>query len=228
MNTHTNKTSQFAAIIGGVCLTAAAMTLQGADGGPYVKMDAGANIIEDVSATVTGFGVAANAKISADPGLRWNVAAGYAFPSPSSVSIAAEFESGLLYNPLKSVSAAGGSASVGGDYYQVPFMANLVLTLNSSSKWAPYLGVGGGGVYSSITIDSVAGAPVTGATGSETDGAVQAMAGLRYKFNDHSEFGLSYKYMLVFTGQSGAAAGYSWSLGNVGNHSISLSYSYRF
>lgn len=199
--------------LGPACALLASAPLLHAEGnnaGFYIGTDAGVNIMEDVTLP----GVAAS--VSTDPGLRWSLEAGYGFRLSDKLTLGAEVETGILYNSLSKASVSGFSVPLGGDYYQVPVLANLVLTFRAG-KWVPYVGFGGGFAYSSVSINSVGSIPVSG-FGDETDPAFQAMAGLRYQISDHTDIGLGYKYLAVFPS----------NINSVGNHAISASFTCRF
>jgi opacity protein-like surface antigen len=65
------------------------------------------------------------------------------------------------------------------------------------SNVSPYLGAGGGGLYSRMHIRRIGGSFV-GSTGDETDPAFQAEAGLNFKLGDRAAVGLAYKFLDAF------------------------------
>lgn len=179
--------------------------------GFYMSTDGGINIIQNVTSSVGGV----KGTLSMDPGLRWSLSAGYGFRLSPNLLLGLEAESGVLWNGFDSVSALGVKVPIDGDYTQVPFLGNVVLSLKEG-KWVPYIGAGGGGTYSYASINSVGGIPV-GSSGNSTDGAFQAEAGIKYAFTDNLELGLGYKYLAVF--QNGAT---------INNHAISAALTFRF
>ncbi|HEX3797170.1 MAG TPA: outer membrane beta-barrel protein [Verrucomicrobiae bacterium] len=201
----------FIALLAGIAVIPTA--LQAGQTGSYFNADAGVSLVEDITTSVGGV----TGKIKFNPGARFSMAGGYTFYSSATLSLSGEIETGLIYNSLDSASAGGASASLSGSYYQVPILGNAVLTLFPDSHWNPYVGVGGGMVYSSLSVDSVGGFSL-GASSSEVDPAVQVMAGLRYKLGERSEIGVGYKYLATFPD----------GISHVGTHSLSASYTLHF
>jgi opacity protein-like surface antigen len=74
-----------------------------------------------------------------------------------------------------------------------------MLRFMPESAWIPYIGAGGGVVYSNATVESIGGLPFD-AEGDEWDPAAQVTAGLKYRLNDNSSVGLAYKALFVFPG----------------------------
>lgn len=183
-----NSITRLAGILGLGCL-ASVGTMNAADGSPlYFNVDAGMNIID--------LGIS---EVDTDVGFRVDLGLGYKLSSSSSVVVAVELESGFLYNSISDVDA---------NIWQIPVLANVVLTFMPESNWKPYIGVGGGGVYWQIEGG--------GSSYDEFDGALQALAGIKYKVGQQSEVGLGYKALWVFTDLSG--------MDSVINHSILLTY----
>lgn len=202
------KISRFAILICSASLVVGATSLyagDGSSGGLYFNTDVGVNLMDNLT-------IPSGGSISLNPGLRWDVSMGYAFKLSDHLTLGPELETGILYNSLNQATLGGLSAPVSGDYLQVPLLANAVLNWHFSPHWVAYAGAGGGFDLSSISSSA---SPMIG---SETDGAWQVMAGIRYKFGSSSALGLGYKY-LAFT-PSG--------LNTVGNNSIMASYTLNF
>jgi len=212
MKSNDTKRSQLAVMGALALLAACATTTQAGDvsAGWYMSTDAGINLMQDLQPS------GSMGKVSLDPGVRWSLSAGYGFKLAPKLTLGVEMETGILYNSLRSVSAGGASASLGGDYYQIPLLANLVLNYHAG-KWVPYIGFGGGMNYTAISINSVGSVPVS-SLGNETDPAIEGEAGIRYQLSNRSELGLGYKFLGVLpTG-----------LNLVQNHSFSLTYAFHF
>jgi opacity protein-like surface antigen len=96
----------------------------GKDGGPYLTLGAGMNVMSK--------------EYDADPGLRLSAALGYNFNKWTGL----ELETGLLYNTFKP------GAFTSSDYaLQVPVLLNFVVRYENESKWVPYIGFGLGGDF---------------------------------------------------------------------------------
>jgi opacity protein-like surface antigen len=203
-----------------VAVAAAAVALAATDAraderkdGPYMHADLGAHWIQDVKTRVAGERVT----VKVDPGIRFSVGAGYRIHPTEMVAIGFELDTGFIWNSLDRLRVGAFSGSLSGDVWQVPFLANGVLTLEPAPRWALYLGGGGGGIYSRTSIDRVFGLRVR-ADGSDVSGAVQALGGLRYEITDRASLGLGFKWLNVFV--SGDP--------DVRQHSIGLNYNLSF
>ena len=180
--------------------------------GFYLNLDAGPSFMQDFHSTRFGF----PGSFSARPGARFSVEPGYNFIADRQLTLGAEFETGFIYNYLNSVRQTG-SPTTRGDYYQTPILANLVLKLNPDGFVVPYIGVGGGGDYSSVRIHT------PGFFGfdnwnDEVDPAAQGMIGVRFRLNPMSELGVGYKFLAAFPDHGSY----------VGTHSVSASFTMRF
>src|SRR5690242_8350473 len=116
-----NQPNMTRKILAGLSLSGLlALSARAADGvGPYFNVEAGISIMEDARGSV--------ARFSTDPGARLTIAPGYTFYSSDNLNVSGEMETGVIYNSLSSVSAFGSTMPMEGDWYQVPFLANLVL-----------------------------------------------------------------------------------------------------
>ncbi|SPE57124.1 exported hypothetical protein [Verrucomicrobia bacterium] len=161
--------------------------------GFYLAGDAGISVLPDFNSSRFG----GPARFSADPGARFSLEPGYDFLSTRQLTLGAEFETGAIYNRLNSINVGGTSTDMRGDYYQVPFLGNLVLKFGPDSWVKPYIGVGGGGVYSHARIH---GDFDEWAWSDQTDPAVQAMAGVRFQLTPFADLGLGYKFLMVLPG----------------------------
>jgi opacity protein-like surface antigen len=191
-------------LLGGTSLHAQDVGLRGF----YVSTDAGVNLVNNLTIDA--------GSVSLNPGLRWDASVGYAIKLTDQLSLAPELEVGILYNSLNSASADGASASVSGNFTQVPVLANAILNYEFSPNWVVYGGGAAGYDYCSLNVSTV-GANEVDATGSESDFAWQGLAGIRYKFGS-GEIGLGYKYLAVTPS----------GLHTVGSNAILASYTFLF
>ena len=163
--------------------------------GFYLNGDVGPSFVQDFNSSRFGF----PGSFSTRPGVRFGVEPGFNFLASDSLTLGAEFETGVIYNYISSIRNAGAGTNLRGDLYQVPVLGNLVLKLNTDSFVLPYLGVGGGGDYSSVSIRNQ---PFfhfgNSTTDDEFDPAVQAMVGVRFRITPISEVGVGYKFLAAF------------------------------
>ena len=184
---------------------AAATSLHAADANKwYFNADAGVNLIQDVTVRVyNGHGTA-----SFDPGLRLDLSGGYKL----SESFALEIESGFTYNQLDS--------SSGNNLYQVPILLNLAYSHAFNDKWSVYGSLGAGAGINTLDIKSA---------GNDTDCTFdyQASLGVKYAISQNCDLGLGYKF-LGTTGNDWKFSGVPVKTDEVFNHSILLSFTYKF
>jgi hypothetical protein len=188
--------------VSSACLALGSASLfagDGSNGGFYMNTDAGVNMIGNLSGNVFGN----QASVSFDPGVRADIAAGYAIKLNDQFSIAPEFELGITYN---SVNASYNGNSGSGDFIQVPLLANAVLNWHITSDWTAYAGGGGGYDYWVVSGGN--------GVGSSGDMAWQIEAGIKYKVGS-GDLGLGYKYLDI-PSQS------------LANNAIMLSYTFHF
>src|SRR5438876_10666048 len=137
----------------GVGVLALPLAVQGADGShSYFTFDTGVALRQDVKVKeALGMSVSGG-RIGFDPGVRFDVSGGYSFNDSLSLGI----ETGMLYNNIRKLSSAGvslpPSAVFGADvgFFQVPILANVILTPPLRSPVRPFVGAGAGGVASII------------------------------------------------------------------------------
>jgi opacity protein-like surface antigen len=94
----------------------------------------------------------------------------------------------------------------------------------------PYLGGGGGVIFSDLSVDTISGYDVS-VNGEDSDvdtvGAYQAFAGVQFDLSDTTSLGLAYKFL----GTSGPAWNFSGAkveLDDVQVHTLALTLTYRF
>ena len=196
----------------------AASCLQGmaADPGSYLRIDAGVNIVNDIDFDAFG----GSASLELDPGFRASVAAGCRFTPV----IAAEVETGFLFNSVDEISGPGGTLSLSDSgFSQVPILANVIFRFENQSPFVLFAGAGAGGVVSSLSVDDA------GADDSDSDFvfAWQLQAGAHYKISDTVSLGLSYKY-LGTDGPGLDIEGVEFDVDSVHNHAIMGSFNWAF
>jgi opacity protein-like surface antigen len=163
------------------------------DTGLYLNGDLGTSLMPNFKSPRFGF----PGNFSADTGVRFGVEPGYNFLSTSALTLGGEFETGVIYNRLSSITEAGSPISLHGSYYQVPLLGNLVLKLHTSSRFTPYIGVGGGGDYSEAKIHRP-GFYGYDRKDERVDPAAQGKAGVLFRINRATEVGLGYKFLADF------------------------------
>lgn len=199
--------------LGMACILAGLGTIaaQAAEPGFFFSADAGANIVQN-------FDLGGGARLELDPGSRLDVGFGYTFLANEQVSLGAGGDVGFLYNSMKNgVAASGAKTPIRGDLWQTPFLAKLVARFNPDSFVQPFVGVGGGGVYTATETRRIGGTRVF-IKGDETDPAVEGIAGLKFRLNDQMAVGLAYKALIVFPD----------GFDEVINHSIVAAFTMRF
>lgn len=177
----------------------------------YVNVEAGANLLQDVEIKSIGnqrfpFAVPTagrflgtllpagavidKPKFSFDPGARFSLSGGCQLTD----SIAAELETGFLYNSFNKVEySASGFVSRELDFdanlWQVPFLANVIYTVPLHSRFKPFIGGGAGGIWSRIEGRDA------GGDHDDVVFAYQGMAGVKYALNENVDIGLTYKFL---------------------------------
>ncbi len=186
--------------------------------GPYLNVELGPAIVQDINGNLQD--INANfpdvpGKLKFDTGLRLGINPGYTLYSSPTYEAAVQLDTGVIYNSARKVSSDFGDSSVDGDLFQVPVLANIIYTFAGGTRFVPYLGVGGGGVYHRLNIDAIDGYPV-GALDDGFDPAFQAMVGLRFKIDPRNELGVGYKFLATFASET------------FNTHAVSLVYVLRF
>jgi opacity protein-like surface antigen len=155
-----------------------------------------------------------------DPGAEIMIRGGYRFCE----WFALEGEVGGSGNSIHSIT---GASSVDANIYQVPFMANAILTLPTRTPLTPFIGAGVGGVSTVLdSHDITIGLTTVFGNDSTTTFAYQAFGGLQYAVNEWFSIGLIYNYRHV--------DGPKWDrdfpveFGSLKTHSAGLSFNFRF
>ena len=149
----------------------------------YLGADAGLALQQDVTIKDSG-----GAKISFDPGARFDVAVGYHFTD----AWAAEFQAGVIYNSIDKIAGISlDSQGLSANLYEIPLMANLTYTLPVGERFSAYLGAGVGGVVG--VFHGEGGGESTDHT--DLTFGYQGILGLKYALHDKMGLSLAYKFL---------------------------------
>ena len=176
------------------CLAATAGRVYADGEGPFLNTDIGASFITGLPSGV-----------SVNPGVRFSLVPGYRVYNDDIFGVSLQFETGVIWNSFNNSSS--------GDLYQVPFLAGVEYAFHTGSIVEPYIGVAGGGVYSDFDFNSR-----FENNQSSVSGAVQGMAGIRFKITNNAELGVGYKFL----------AAWPSNVDYVGTHSASVTFVIRF
>jgi hypothetical protein len=184
---------RFVGLVGAGLIAAA--NVQAADPGLFVVGSIGANLLQDMDFPAPApVGIVTQ---SYDIGIRGDATVGYTFFANESIALAGAGEVGFMYNTIDKASGGGTTVRVDGDFYQAPFLGKFLVKFMPDSQFVPFVGVGGGGVYSRMRLDRVGGT-VRDFEGDETDPAFQGEGGFGYKLGDKAAIGLVYKCLIGF------------------------------
>jgi hypothetical protein len=151
--------------IGGILGLAGSLALipsYGAEPGLFVTGSVGVNLVQDINLPVAP--PVNVVRLEFDPGLRGDATVGYTFFANPSIAIAAAGEVGFMYNSLDQGTGNGVTQKIDGEFFQSPFLGKVLVTFMPDSNLSPYLGAGGGGLYSRMDIHSIGGT-ITDTTG---------------------------------------------------------------
>jgi opacity protein-like surface antigen len=186
--------------------------------GTYLRIGAGVSQVEDLEGFVdTTLDPRFNFDYSFDPGVRIDFAPGLNF----NPFFAFELNTGIIWNALDSIEAEGQSASADGDLIQVPFLANFIAKYPTPIGLTPFIGAGGGGVYTRLSIGDVNGVEIDD-SGDDFFGAFQLFGGLTYEVSQGFHVGAVYKFLHVFSNdEERSSNGDRAGLDDLTTHSIS-------
>ena len=192
----------------------AALPARGEHIGWYVKGGVGPAWTEDVEVDLAGDDA------QFDTGLRFDVGAGYRFCE----WFALEAETGVIYNYIDELGGIDDwdDSSVA----NVPLLMNAIFEIPTQTPLVPFIGVGAGVSFTTLTIDDVA-----GLDGDDTDAvfAYQGFAGLRYNINEQWSVSVAYKYFATMDPEydvGGLAA--DLELNDVRTHAVVASFGFNF
>jgi len=180
--------------------------------GPYLRVDGGANLIQDVNVQIGGL----PGNLSLDAGYRVDAAAGYEFNR----WLAIEVEGGYFENSIRSVNLHNQGAHLEDSSLSgIPFLGNVVLRYENSTDFVPYLGMGAGGVLASLKI--------SGDKDSNSVFAYQAKIGVIYKIEERAWIDVGYK-LLVAEDQNFNVGGTPVQTERTFNHFVGVSVIWKF
>jgi opacity protein-like surface antigen len=122
---------------------------------------------------------------------------------------ALEFAPGFMLNTIQYIEPTNGSLSIGsqtvsqngqaslvGDYYQIPILANFLFTIPIHPQFTISAGFGVGGMVSAAQTTSLQGVSLEDSDGISTalSFAYSGQFGLNFPFSDNMQAGLCYKY----------------------------------
>jgi opacity protein-like surface antigen len=193
--------------------------------GTYLRIGAGVSQVEDLEGFVdTTLDPRFNFDYSFDPGVRIDFAPGLNFNQ----FFAFELNTGIIWNALDSIEADGQSASADGDLIQVPILANFIAKYPTPIGLTPFIGAGGGGVYTRLSIGDVNGVEIDD-SGDDFFGAFQLFGGLTYEVSQGFHVGAVYKFLHVFSNdEERSSNGDRAGLDDLTTHSISAVVSIDF
>jgi len=161
-------------------------------------------------------------KVKFDPGFRGAIALGKEF----SRYVALEAEGGFHYNSIRSI---GGADSDNGELYQLPVLGNLVLQFPNRTRIVPVVGGGVGAVFSILDGKNIT---LGNSRFSDTEEtwsfAYQGYGGLMYSFRPDMALGISYHYLRNDGPTWDLGDGNNIKLNRLVNHSLVLTYNFRF
>jgi opacity protein-like surface antigen len=211
--------------------------------GFYMTPTVGVAVVQDIKlranswTDILGLDATGNLSVTANPGIRFDL------PFGCNVNewFSFEFAPGVIWNSFQALNAEGtitdgaginingnGSLTLGGNFVQIPIMANFIFKIPTDTKWTPYFGGGIGGNYNYVTVTSVSGIPEPSAIKDNCwSMGYQGIAGFDYECTKEISLGLRY----IFTGSTqqvfqGDLAGFS-TQGSF-THTVNLTCTARF
>ncbi|MDE3100025.1 MAG: outer membrane beta-barrel protein [Verrucomicrobiota bacterium] len=184
------KTASGLSAAGAVLLLAAPAHAQALDK-LYLDVGLGPAITQDTA--IRPPGVYSDGHMKFDTGIRGAVDVGYNLTP----SFAAEFDTGVIWNGIRSIHDNVVSGGATADTYEVPVLANVVFK-PFHGAFQPYIGGGFGVAATVFDLSDPNGVLVFfGKSFSATDWtyAYQAQAGFKYAFTDNVEAGLAYEFL---------------------------------
>jgi OOP family OmpA-OmpF porin len=192
-------------------LAAQAQSLQ--PGGFYIGAEGGVNWLLNTSTNVTvsgpGFAGNGNANISASTGWTAGGMVGYDFIGPR-----VELEARFIQNTVN-VTFPGG-ATGGGNFNQVPIMANLLYDFNAGGVIVPYIGAGAG-----VAFQNLQGGGFSN-SGSSAQFAYQGIIGVGWNIDQTFRLNLEGRYFGTTQPNYSFSAFNSTASGNFSNNNLSI------
>ena len=192
-------------------LAAHAQSLQ--PGGFYIGAEGGVNWLLNTSTNVTvsgpGFLGNGSANISASTGWTAGGMVGYDFIGPR-----VELEARFIQNTVN-VNFPGG-ATAGGNFNQVPIMANLLYDFNAGGVIVPYIGAGAG-----VAFQNLQGGGFSN-SGSSAQFAYQGIIGVGWNIDQTFRLNLEGRYFGTTQPNYSFSAFNSAASGNFSNNNLSI------
>jgi opacity protein-like surface antigen len=189
----------------------------------YVTGGIGPAFTEDTSLRELN-GPVGGAKVKFDTGVQFRFTGGYEITD----WLAAEFETGVIYNEIRSIT---GAIEADASLVNAPFLANLVIQCPKKSRFAPYIGGGLGGSVAVLDAHDIFLANGNFASGNQSDTvfAYQGFAGLRYHIDEHMSVSLGYRFFgtTAPTWESDFGPGRA-SFGDNHTHAVTAAFTFKF
>jgi len=161
-------------------------------------------------------------KVKFDPGFRGAIALG----AELTRYVALEAEGGFHYNSIRSI---GGAASDNGELFQFPILGNLVLEFPNRTRVVPFIGGGVGAVFSILDGKDISLGASRFSDSEETwSFAYQGYGGVMYSFRPDMALGVSYHYLRNDGPTWDDGDGNNIKFNRLVNHSLVLTYNFRF
>ncbi len=128
-------------------------------------------------------------KVRVETGVQFRITAGYQITD----WLAAELESGVTYNEIRSIT---GAIEADGSLVNAPLLANLVIQCPKKSRFTPFIGGGIGGSTAVLDAHDIILGNGNGVSGNQSDEvfAYHGFAGLRYHITEQMSVSLAYRY----------------------------------
>jgi len=128
-------------------------------------------------------------KVRFETGVQFRITAGYQITD----WLAAELESGVTYNEIRSIT---GAIEADGSLVNAPLLANLVIQCPKKSRFTPFIGGGIGGSTAVLDAHDIILGNGNGVNGNQSDEvfAYHGFAGLRYHITEQMSVSLAYRY----------------------------------
>ena len=146
----------------------------------YLRGDAGVSILQNMTVAQVPIQNTHDVPIRYNIGPKVDISLGYNITE----NIAVELQTGVAYNEI---SKFGSVSQANSDLWTVPVMANGIYRYAFNNHWQVYGGLGVGALIGMLNMYNFS--PI------DCEFGYQAMAGIKYRFNDHLECGLGYCFL---------------------------------
>ena len=195
----------------------------------YLHADVGAAFVQDLTLRSSTGSHHSSATAKFDTAIRGDMAIGYNINDVWAV----ELESGVIWDSLDNKPLRGGFSFPGSgddELYQIPILLNAIYKFPLKNSWTPYLGLGAGGVVSTLKTLVLGDALTSARRLSDTDFtfAYQASAGVKYKISSHMEVDLGYKFFGTLDHTWNGGDGFTVKSDEIFTHAVLASFTWRF